>query len=406
MMACQRRIGSKVVLLLFLLLTTALVSELQRTARPEQPESKIQHLTFTDDRDKVQVNKDDTLKLDKPKSNFDGVRLVIASEQQSQASDIEQARQLKGTMKGFKKKSDSVNINESGKRKGHDDDEPLTLFLTELFNLLPPTTTKSKKGKGVNQPSKAKCKGSPGIIPEIGCMKVWSTGIKKSKKLKHTKKSKKSSNQNPTVSPSYQLPPQTSLLPSTILPTTFPTSSTPSPISLPPSKFQTPALAPASSIPSKIPLVPSNFPAPSSSPLITNIPKYYVALAAPGAKRAPTAEEYAGLLNFTNAYFTEVLKQAYANNTSIHFIQTQSMLNTTKFGAGIPEQRFNIYFELLTKALYAAGSMPPTAAEQYAILKASIGPQYISAAANTLMGALIGTPFETVNETVSNLVVP
>jgi hypothetical protein len=117
-------------------------------------------------------------------------------------------------------------------------------------------------------------------------------------------------------------------------------------------------------------------------------------MVAANAPRGPTPAEFETVLQNTNSYFTQYLKNFYANQAAVEVTKTITTLNNTAFNAGFPEARYNIYMDFRTAVAYSSSSFPDTPSRQFDILKDSINPEYII----TQIRSIRGTPFQLVNE--------
>jgi len=129
-------------------------------------------------------------------------------------------------------------------------------------------------------------------------------------------------------------------------------------------------------------------PAPTTSaPLLRRvaIPPYFIAYAAPLADREPTADEYLLIGQLTTLYFEEVLGAMYNNAdpdfgviSSTTFDSVESVINETRYNAGIPEEKFNLYISFETDVVFSNdSSIIPNATELYDIMAEAINPTYI-----------------------------
>lgn len=129
-------------------------------------------------------------------------------------------------------------------------------------------------------------------------------------------------------------------------------------------------------------------------PSVLAIPRFFIAMVAPGATRSPTDDEYNTLTNRTAAYFTTFLNDTYAANDTVAFESLDLALNNTRFQLGIPEPRFNIYMDFVMSTQFSPTSTPDTPAQIFNLLIPSITPNFIL----NEVRMVLDSPFTTVNE--------
>ena len=122
---------------------------------------------------------------------------------------------------------------------------------------------------------------------------------------------------------------------------------------------------------------------------------FYISFVSPDAAREPTQAEYEEMMAKTTDWFEGVFAERFANDPDVTFLNMNSAIEETKFNAGIPEARFNIYmnFEFI-EVVYTEDSSPPGPDETFQILRSAITPEYILEAVRLLTNS----PFEVVTE--------
>ena len=181
----------------------------------------------------------------------------------------------------------------------------------------------------------------------------------------------------PTLTPVVQ--PTSPVIPPTLAPNPSPNLSvfpTPSPTSSPVQQ-QPETVTPATPAPTT--------PAPPSLLRRVAIPPYFIAYAAPLADREPTVDEYLLVGQLTTLYFEEILGAMYNNAdpdfgviSSTTFDSVESVINETRYNAGIPEEQFNLYISFETDIVFSNdSSIIPNAMELYDIMVEAINPTYI-----------------------------
>jgi hypothetical protein len=160
--------------------------------------------------------------------------------------------------------------------------------------------------------------------------------------------------------------------------------------------------APTTAAPSILPSdAPSNAPinlSPTATPVQTvRVTDYYISFVAPDATREPTQDEYDEMLRRITAYFKDTFTGIYATDPNTEFLDVVSSNDFSLYGAaaGIPEARFNIYMNFdFSDFTYTEGSVVPTNAEIFQIMKDAITQDFIIQVVRTYTG----TPFESTNE--------
>jgi hypothetical protein len=178
-----------------------------------------------------------------------------------------------------------------------------------------------------------------------------------------------------TISPNATQAPASS-----VSPTKVPSSGTLSPA---PPSTNAPGTAPTTTAPAATlspdtvapaPTGTTNAPAPSNA---VKIRQYFIAYEAPLSTQEPTDDEYQTITQLTTAYFDEIFTAQYSGNSNTVFDAVQTILDSTKYQAGIPTENFNIYMAFNSSVVFKAGSSLPTEPELFDIMQASIGTTYI-----------------------------
>jgi hypothetical protein len=123
---------------------------------------------------------------------------------------------------------------------------------------------------------------------------------------------------------------------------------------------------------------------------------FYTSYEAPKATREPTLAEYEEMNNRTAAYFETVIRDYYANSTNVTVSGVTSEINGTLYGAaaGIPRHPFNIYINFSFAFTYTQDSIPPDAAQTFAIMKQADLVKYIFQVVRTFTGS----PFQSTKQ--------
>ena len=122
---------------------------------------------------------------------------------------------------------------------------------------------------------------------------------------------------------------------------------------------------------------------------------FYISFVSPDAAREPTQAEYEEMMAKTTDWFEVVFAERFANDPNVTFLGSNSAIEETKFNAGIPEARFNIYMNFeFTDVLYTEDSSPPGVAETFEIMRQAITTDYILEAVRSVTDS----PFEVVTE--------
>jgi len=163
---------------------------------------------------------------------------------------------------------------------------------------------------------------------------------------------------------------------------------TPSPVSR---ETQAPSRAPAFEAFTSAPTTPIGI-TPSISPTslsqmptlecpkqCVDVSPYYISFVAPLADRKPNETEAIIMANLVSDFFTKELSRAFSDESlGIRFDTMETVPFETRFDAGIPDDRFNLYIDLDSRAIFETDSENlPTPEELFAILEESMGPSFI-----------------------------
>jgi hypothetical protein len=112
----------------------------------------------------------------------------------------------------------------------------------------------------------------------------------------------------------------------------------------------------------------------------------------------PTPFQYSEARRITIEYYNKFIRSSLMmSRPMVEFIEWNATLLSTRFNAGIPSQRFNIYMEyVMVVAIYARESRNvPSPGEFLNLVKDGYVDEYL-----LNVTSLVGTPFELVNEGV------
>jgi hypothetical protein len=102
------------------------------------------------------------------------------------------------------------------------------------------------------------------------------------------------------------------------------------------------------------------------------------------------------MTDLTSEYFDSYFTGYFENDVSSTFIRSELTLKNTLYNAGIPDERFNVYMEVVANLVFASASALPTSKEAFVLVRDSIRVDDVL----DFVWSATGTPFESTNEVV------